>query len=217
MTRPGCPGPTRPRSSPFDGRRRPVTAPQASQRSPSRDVERPAAAARRHGRGDGRARPTERLAVLTGATGPRQAREISRITGSFKERGAATCRPARRGGAATRCGRGERRQSWLAVAFHAARLGIAAPVVCPSGRPRQGHRARRHGAESSGRRELRRGIRASARGRGPRELVFVHPFDDRGRNRRPGHRRPRAPRPGAGTRGGLSRGRGRMAGGLGSP
>jgi threonine dehydratase len=103
------------------------------------------------------------------------------MTGSFKERGAANlllqldAQERARGVAAASAG-----NHGLAVAFHAARLGIAAVIVMPEWAPLiKVTSARRHGAEV-----ILAGTNydeAYARARqiaAERELTFVHPFDD---------------------------------------
>jgi threonine dehydratase len=107
--------------------------------------------------------------------------ENLQITGSFKERGAANVllqlSPEERGRGVVTASAGNH---GLAVAFHAARLGIAAVIVMPEWAPltkvlsarRQGAEVVLHGDnydEAYGRaREIEAG----------RRLVFVHPFDD---------------------------------------
>ncbi|MEK7770317.1 MAG: threonine ammonia-lyase, partial [candidate division NC10 bacterium] len=107
--------------------------------------------------------------------------ENLQMTGSFKERGAAnllaqlSTSERRRGVIAASAG-----NHGLAVAFHAARLGIAAVIVMPTWAPLiKVMAARRHGAEvvlhGEGYDE------AFARAKeieAERDLVFVHPFDD---------------------------------------
>jgi threonine dehydratase len=107
--------------------------------------------------------------------------ENLQMTGSFKERGAANVllvlgeAERRRGVVAASAG-----NHGLAVAFHAARLGIGAVIVMPEWAPlTKVMAARRHGAEV-----LLHGDNydaAYARAReieAERGLVFIHPFDD---------------------------------------
>ena len=107
--------------------------------------------------------------------------ENLQMTGSFKERGAANLLlqlPAaerRRGVVTASAG-----NHGLAVAFHAARLAIAAVIVMPEWAPlSKVTAARRHGAEM-----VLHGANydeAFARAKdieAERNLVFVHPFDD---------------------------------------
>jgi threonine dehydratase len=107
--------------------------------------------------------------------------ENLQMTGSFKERGAANLlaqlgpEERARGVVAASAG-----NHGLAVAFHAARLGIPAVIVMPEWAPLiKVASARRHGAEV-----LLHGAdfdEACARARqveAERGLVFVHPFDD---------------------------------------
>src|SRR5262245_28031757 len=107
--------------------------------------------------------------------------ENLQMTGSFKERGAANLLlqlspdERRRGVVAASAG-----NHALAIAFHAARLGIAAAVVMPEWAPLgKVTAARRHGAEV-----ILHGLNydeAYARAReieAERGLVFAHPFDD---------------------------------------
>jgi threonine dehydratase len=107
--------------------------------------------------------------------------ENLQMTGSFKERGAANLllqldREERaRGVAAASAG-----NHGLAVAFHAARLGIAAVIVMPEWAPLiKVTSARRHGAEvilaGANYDEAYARAREIAAERG---LAFVHPFDD---------------------------------------
>jgi len=107
--------------------------------------------------------------------------ENLQMTGSFKERGAAnlllqlTPDERRRGVVAASAG-----NHGLAVAFHAARLGIAATIVMPSGAPlvkvtsarRYGADVVLHGANYDEAYELAGALRDE------RGAVFVHPFDD---------------------------------------
>ena len=107
--------------------------------------------------------------------------ENLQMTGSFKERGAANVlllldnAERRRGVVAASAG-----NHGLAVAFHAARLGVGAVIVMPEWAPlTKVLAARRHGAEV-----LLHGDNydaAYARAREietERGLVFIHPFDD---------------------------------------
>lgn len=107
--------------------------------------------------------------------------ENLQMTGSFKERGAANlllqldAGERARGVVAASAG-----NHGLAVAFHAARLGIHSVIVMPEGAPLiKVTSARRHGAEV-----ILTGMdydAAYARAReiaDARGLVFVHPFDD---------------------------------------
>ncbi len=107
--------------------------------------------------------------------------ENTQMTGSFKERGAANLllqlEPAERarGVAAASAG-----NHGLAVAFHAARLGVSAVIVMPEWAPLiKVTSARRHGAEvilfGANYDEAYGRARQLAIERG---LVFVHPFDD---------------------------------------
>jgi threonine dehydratase len=107
--------------------------------------------------------------------------ENLQMTGSFKERGAANLLlqldpdERRRGVVAASAG-----NHGLAVAFHAARLGIAATIVMPSGAPlvkvtsarRHGADVVLHGANYDEAYELACALRDE------RGAVFVHPFDD---------------------------------------
>ena len=107
--------------------------------------------------------------------------ENLQMTGSFKERGAAnlllqlTPEERARGVAAASAG-----NHGLAVAFHAARLGIAAMIVMPEWAPLiKVTSSRRHGAEvilsGTNYDEAYGCARHIANERG---LTFVHPFDD---------------------------------------
>ncbi|HEY7541735.1 MAG TPA: threonine ammonia-lyase [Methylomirabilota bacterium] len=107
--------------------------------------------------------------------------ENLQMTGSFKERGAAnlllqlTPEERARGVAAASAG-----NHGLAVAFHAARLGIAAVIVMPEWAPLiKVTSSRRHGAEvilsGTNYDEAYGRARQIADERG---LTFVHPFDD---------------------------------------
>jgi threonine dehydratase len=107
--------------------------------------------------------------------------ENLQITGSFKERGAANVllqlSPEERGRGVVTASAGNH---GLAVAFHAARLGIAAVIVMPEWAPltkvlsarRQGAEVVLHGDNYDEAYERAREIEAG------RRLVFVHPFDD---------------------------------------
>ena len=107
--------------------------------------------------------------------------ENLQMTGSFKERGAANVllqlSPAeqRRGVVTASAG-----NHGLAVAFHAARLGISAVVVMPEWAPlTKVTAARRQGAEVVLHGENYDEAHARAREiEAERGLVFVHPFDD---------------------------------------
>jgi threonine dehydratase len=107
--------------------------------------------------------------------------ENLQMTGSFKERGAAnlllqlTPEERRRGVIAASAG-----NHGLAVAFHAARLGVPATIVMPEYAPLiKVTNARRYGAEvvlhGSNYDEAYDRARAVETERG---LIFVHPFDD---------------------------------------
>ncbi|MEK7838057.1 MAG: pyridoxal-phosphate dependent enzyme, partial [candidate division NC10 bacterium] len=123
---------------------------------------------------------SETLSLMTGARVFVKLENVQ-MTGSFKERGAAnllaqlSTSERRRGVIAASAG-----NHGLAVAFHAARLGIAAVIVMPTWAPLiKVMAARRHGAEvvlhGDGYDE------AFARAKeieAARDLVFVHPFDD---------------------------------------
>jgi threonine dehydratase len=123
---------------------------------------------------------SERLSELTGARCFLKLENLQR-TGSFKERGAANVllqlsAEERRGGvvAASAGNHG------LAVAFHAARLGIPATIVMPEWAPLvKVASARRYGAEV-----ILHGDNFDAACAQARDLVrerraaFVHPFDD---------------------------------------
>ena len=107
--------------------------------------------------------------------------ENLQMTGSFKERGAANVllqlAPEERGRGVVTASAGNH---GLAVAFHAARLGIAAVIVMPEWAPltkvlsarRQGAEVVLHGDNYDEAYARAREIEAS------RRLVFVHPFDD---------------------------------------
>ena len=103
------------------------------------------------------------------------------MTGSFKERGAAnlllqlSAEERRRGVVGASAG-----NHGLAVAFHAARLGIDAVIVMPEWAPlAKVTSARRHGAEVVLHGENFDEAYVRAREiEAARNLVFVHPFDD---------------------------------------
>jgi threonine dehydratase len=107
--------------------------------------------------------------------------ENLQMTGSFKERGAANVllqlTPEERGRGVVTASAGNH---GLAVAFHAARLGIAAVIVMPEWAPltkvlsarRQGAEVVLHGDNYDDAYARAREIEAA------RGLVFVHPFDD---------------------------------------
>ena len=107
--------------------------------------------------------------------------ENLQMTGSFKERGAANVllvlgeAERRRGVVAASAG-----NHGLAVAFHAARLGIGAVIVMPDWAPlTKVTAARRHGAEvvlygDNYDAAYARALEIEAE----RGLVFIHPFDD---------------------------------------
>jgi threonine dehydratase len=106
--------------------------------------------------------------------------ENLQMTGSFKERGAANLllqleRTERaRGVAAASAG-----NHGLAVAFHAARLGIGAVIVMPESAPLiKVTSARRYGAEVILAGANYDEAYARARELAERGLAFVHPFDD---------------------------------------
>jgi threonine dehydratase len=123
---------------------------------------------------------SETLSELTGARVFVKLENLQ-MTGSFKERGAANLllqlSPAerRRGVIAASAG-----NHGLAVAFHAARLGIAAVIVMPEWAPlAKVTAARRHGAEVVLHGENFDEAYVRAREiEAARHLVFVHPFDD---------------------------------------
>ncbi len=123
---------------------------------------------------------SESLSALTGARVFVKLENLQ-MTGSFKERGAANVLlqlgPAerRRGVVAASAG-----NHGLAVAFHAARLGITAVIVMPTWAPlRKVMWARRHGAEVVLHGENYDEAYARAKEiEAERELIFVHPFDD---------------------------------------
>jgi threonine dehydratase len=123
---------------------------------------------------------SETLSALTGARVFVKLENLQ-MTGSFKERGAANLLlqlspdERRRGVVAASAG-----NHGLAVAFHAARLGVSAVIVMPEWAPlAKVMAARRRGAEV-----VLHGDNfdeAYARAReieAARDLVFVHPFDD---------------------------------------
>jgi threonine dehydratase len=123
---------------------------------------------------------SETLSALTGARVFVKLENLQ-MTGSFKERGAANLLlqlspdERRRGVVAAIAG-----NHGLAVAFHAARLGVSAVIVMPEWAPlAKVTAARRRGAEV-----VLHGDNfdeAYARAReieAARDLVFVHPFDD---------------------------------------
>ena len=123
---------------------------------------------------------SETLSALTGARVFVKLENLQ-MTGSFKERGAANLLlqlspdERRRGVVAASAG-----NHGLAVAFHAARLGVSAVIVMPEWAPlAKVTAARRRGAEI-----VLHGDNfdeAYARAReieAARQLVFVHPFDD---------------------------------------
>src|SRR3990170_4993619 len=123
---------------------------------------------------------SETLSLITGARVHVKLENLQ-MTGSFKERGAAnllaqlSTSERRRGVIAASAG-----NHGLAVAFHAARLGIAAVIVMPTWAPLiKGMAARRHGAEvvlhGDGYDEA---FPRAKEIEAERNLVFVHPFDD---------------------------------------
>ena len=123
---------------------------------------------------------SETLSAITGARVFVKLENLQ-MTGSFKERGAAnlllqlSTDERRRGVVAASAG-----NHGLAVAFHAARLGIAAVIVMPEWAPlAKVTAARRHGAEVV--LDGENYDEAYARAKEievERNLVFVHPFDD---------------------------------------
>ncbi len=123
---------------------------------------------------------SETLSALTGARVFVKLENLQ-MTGSFKERGAAnlllqlSAEERRRGVVAASAG-----NHGLAVAFHAARLGISALIVMPEWAPlAKVTAARRHGAEVVLHGENFDEAYARAREiETARRLVFVHPFDD---------------------------------------
>lgn len=122
----------------------------------------------------------ETLSAMTGARTYLKLENLQ-LTGSFKERGAANvllqlgADERGRGVVAASAG-----NHGLAVALHAARLGIAAIIVMPAWAPlRKVAWARRHGAEVVLHGENYDEAYARAREiEAERGLVFVHPFDD---------------------------------------
>ena len=123
---------------------------------------------------------SETLSTLTGSRVFVKLENLQ-MTGSFKERGAANLllqlspEERRRGVVAASAG-----NHGLAVAFHAARLGVAAVIVMPEWAPlAKVTAARRHGAEVVLHGENFDEAYVRAREiEGARRLVFVHPFDD---------------------------------------
>ncbi|HEY7652682.1 MAG TPA: threonine ammonia-lyase [Methylomirabilota bacterium] len=123
---------------------------------------------------------SETLSAMTGARVFVKLENLQ-MTGSFKERGAAnlllqlSAEERRRGVVAASAG-----NHGLAVAFHAARLGIAAAIVMPEWAPlAKVTAARRHGAEVVLHGENFDEAYGRAREiEAARNLVFVHPFDD---------------------------------------
>jgi threonine dehydratase len=123
---------------------------------------------------------SETLSTLTGSRVFVKLENLQ-MTGSFKERGAANLLlqlspdERRRGVVAASAG-----NHGLAVAFHAARLGIGAVIVMPEWAPlAKVTAARRHGAEVVLHGENFDEAYVRAREiEGARRLVFVHPFDD---------------------------------------
>jgi len=123
---------------------------------------------------------SETLSTMTGARVFVKLENLQ-MTGSFKERGAANTLlqldPAERRRGVVTASAGNH---GLAVAFHAARLGIAAVIAMPAWAPlRKIAWARRHGAEVVLHGEnydeaYARAVEIEAE----RGLVFVHPFDD---------------------------------------
>ena len=124
--------------------------------------------------------PSHTLSELTGTQCYLKLENLQ-MTGSFKERGAANvllqldAAERRRGVVAASAG-----NHGLAVAFHAARLGIPATIVMPTHAPLiKATSARRYGAEvileGADYDEAYERARAVGDERG---AVFVHPFDD---------------------------------------
>ena len=123
---------------------------------------------------------SQRLSDLTGARVFVKLENLQ-MTGSFKERGAANVllqlSPAERKRGVVTASAGNH---GLAVAFHAARLGIGAVIVMPEWAPlTKVTAARRQGAEVMLHGENYDEAYARAREvETERGLVFVHPFDD---------------------------------------
>jgi threonine dehydratase len=125
---------------------------------------------------------SETLSVLTGSRVFVKLENLQ-MTGSFKERGAANVllglgdTERRRGVVAASAG-----NHGLAVAFHAARLGISSVIVMPEWAPlTKATAARRHGAEVVLHGDNYDAAYARAREiEAERGLVFIHPFDDPG-------------------------------------
>jgi threonine dehydratase len=123
---------------------------------------------------------SETLSALTGSRVFVKLENLQ-MTGSFKERGAANlllqlgAAERRRGVVAASAG-----NHGLAVALHAARLGISAVVVMPEWAPLgKVTAARRHGAEVVLHGQNYDEAYARAKEiQAQRDLVFVHPFDD---------------------------------------
>ena len=123
---------------------------------------------------------SETLSRLTGARVFVKLENLQ-MTGSFKERGAANVllslgdAERRRGVVAASAG-----NHGLAVAFHAARLGVSSVIVMPEWAPlTKVTAARRHGAEVILHGDNYDAAYARAREiEAERGLVFVHPFDD---------------------------------------
>jgi threonine dehydratase len=123
---------------------------------------------------------SETLSVLTGSRVFVKLENLQ-MTGSFKERGAANVLLSlgdperRRGVVAASAG-----THGLAVAFHAARLGISSVIVMPEWAPlTKVTAARRHGAEVILHGDNYDAAYARAREiEVERDLVFIHPFDD---------------------------------------
>ncbi len=144
-----------------------------------RDVE----AARARLRGAVHETPCAYSEIVSALTGVRCYVKLENLqmTGSFKERGAAnlllqTSPDERRRGVIT----ASAGNHGLAVAFHAARLGIPAVIVMPEWAPLiKVTSARRHGAEVllAGDNFDEAYARATRVAR-ERDLLFVHPFDD---------------------------------------
>jgi len=123
---------------------------------------------------------SQTLSELTGAQCHLKLENLQ-MTGSFKERGAANLllqldeAERRRGVVAASAG-----NHGLAVAFHAARLGVPATIVMPSYAPlvkvtsarRYGAEVVLHGTDYDEAYERARALEAE------RGAVFVHPFDD---------------------------------------